>query len=347
MAGAAFLGDLLQSAGSGIAVADAGSLEIVFENESFGAWFGPVTESGNGLTARVPALETEEFGSRLERDGTYRTEAQSGAGARVVLLEVRVRRCTLAGSEYVIAECHDITAQKKAESMLDTYSKMAEQNARDMRGEKERAEKLLLNQMPKAIYDELKDLGSVTARRFDDATVLMLDIVGFAELAVQHDPGALVGELNDVFSAFDRIVELYDCERIKTIGDGYMAVGGVPEPNHDHAPSIARAALRMRRYLERRNEGEREPWLCRIGLHSGPVVGSIVGVQKFTYDIFGPGVNLAARLESISAPMQITMSQETFDLVSKEFVCSERGEFEVKSFGTRALYSLDAEAEGH
>jgi adenylate cyclase len=330
---------------SGVAVADTGSLEIIFENERFSAWFGPTADRGNKLPARVPELDAGELSSKLEGGGAYRMEAESGSGARAVLLEIRVRRSLLAGREYVIAECHDVTAQKKAESMLDSYSKMTEQNARDMRGEKERAEKLLLNQMPKAIYEELKDLGSVTSRRFDDATVLMLDIVGFGDMAVQHDPGALVSELNDIFSAFDRIVALYDCERIKTIGDGYMAVAGVPEASHDHAESIARAALRMRRYLEKRNATAREPWLCRIGIHSGPVVGSIVGVQQFTYDIFGPGVNLAARMESMSEPMQITMSQESFDLISKEFVCSERGEFEVKSFGTRILYSLDAEVE--
>jgi adenylate cyclase len=91
----------------------------------------------------------------------------------------------------------------------------------------------------------------------------------------------------------------------------------------------------------------REPWLCRIGIHSGPVVGSIVGVQKYVYDIFGPGVNLAARMEAISEPMQITLTEETFDLIGDEFTCSERGEFEVKGFGTRKLYALDDEVELH
>ena len=340
-----FLRNLLQLVEVGVAVADAESLAIVFENERFFEWFEPDAEVHDDLPTRVPAIEVDKLNSKLERGRTYKTETKSGTGARAVSLEVRARRCELGGREFVIAECHDMTAQKQAESMLDSYSKMADQNSRDMRREKERAEKLLLNLMPKAVYEEMKDFGSVTPQRYDEVTVLMLDFVGFTDMAVQRNPGTLVSELNDIFSAFDRIVELFNCERIKTIGDAYMAVAGVPEPSSDHAESIARTALRMRRYLEKRNTSHREPWLGRIGIHSGPVVGSIVGVQKYVYDIFGPGVNLAARMEAISEPMQITMTQESFDRIGEEFICSERGEFEVKGFGSRTLYQLDGEVE--
>ena len=204
---------------------------------------------------------------------------------------------------------------------------------------------LLLNLMPKSVYEEMKEFGSVAPQRFDDATTLLLDFVGFTEMAVSRNPGNLVSELNDIFSAFDRIVELFNCERMKTIGDAYLAVSGMPEPSSDHAENIARVALRMRRYLERRNTSHREPWLARMGIHSGPVVGSIVGVQKYAYDIFGPGVNLAARMEALSEPMQITITEETFGLIGGTFVCGERGEFDVKGFGSRRLYSLEDEVE--
>jgi class 3 adenylate cyclase len=147
-----------------------------------------------------------------------------------------------------------------------------------------------------------------------------------------------------MFTAFDRIVELFGCERIKTIGDAYMAVSGVPDANPDHAQNVARVALRIRRYLEKRNAAHAsEPWLCRIGINTGALVGSIVGIQKYVYDIFGPGVNLAARMESFSEPMQITLCEETYELIKDEFVCTLRGDFEVKGFGTKTLYSLDGE----
>ena len=147
-----------------------------------------------------------------------------------------------------------------------------------------------------------------------------------------------------LFTAFDRIVELFGCERIKTIGDAYMAVSGVPDANPDHAHNVARVALRIRRYLERRNAVHPEPWLCRIGINTGPLIGSIVGIQKYVYDIFGPGVNLAARMEAFSEPMQITLCEATYELIRDEFTCTLRGEFEVKGFGTMKLYTLDGES---
>jgi class 3 adenylate cyclase len=164
-------------------------------------------------------------------------------------------------------------------------------------------------------------------------------------MAISRDPGSLVSELNDIFSAFDRIVELFNCERMKTIGDAYMAVAGIPEASSDHVQNAARVALRMRRYLERRNTSHREAWRGRIGMHTGPVVGSIVGVQRYVYDIFGPGVNMAARMEALSEPMQITITEDVFEQIGDEFICSERGEFEVKGFGTQTLYSLDDEVD--
>ena len=122
-----------------------------------------------------------------------------------------------------------------------------------------------------------------------------------------------------------------------------MAVSGVPDTNPDHAHNVARVALRIRRYLERRNAAHTEPWLCRIGINTGPLIGSVVGIQKYVYDIFGPGVNLAARMESHSEPMQITLCEETYDLIKDEFSCTPRGEAEIKGFGTKMLYSLDSE----
>ena len=197
--------------------------------------------------------------------------------------------------------------------------------------------------MPRSVYEEMKDFGTATPQRFDAASVLMLDFVGFTSMAVTQDPSALVAELNDIFSAFDRMVELFDCERIKTIGDAYMAVSGLPESNPDHANNIARVALRMRRYLNKRNASNPNQWLCRIGITTGPVIGSLVGIQKYVYDIFGPAVNLASRLETLAETMQILVSAETARVIEDDFVLSARGDYNIKGFGPRMVYSLDEE----
>ncbi|MBC8158870.1 MAG: adenylate/guanylate cyclase domain-containing protein [Alphaproteobacteria bacterium] len=227
--------------------------------------------------------------------------------------------------------------------MLESYSGIAERRAKELEREKSRVERLLLNIMPKAVYEELKDYGTTTPQRFDAASILMLDFVGFTDMAISHDPGALVSELNDIFSAFDRIVEMFNCERLRTVGDSYMAVSGLPEPSPDHVQNMAKVALRMRRYIEKRNGAHTHQWSCRIGINTGPVIGSLVGVQKYVYDLFGPGVNLAARMESASEPMKITLCHETYELIKDDFVFTERGDFEIEGFGQKKLYFLDSE----
>jgi class 3 adenylate cyclase len=336
---------LLQTLGVAVAVAEPETLTIRFENARFFEWFAPdpAAVEDDRLGARLPSLDADRLRARLEKGRDYEVEAEVGSGARKLTVAVTLRACGLDGEDFVVAECVDVSKRKEAEYMLDSYARMAEKNTREVEREKERAEKLLLNIMPRAVYEEMKDFGSVTPARFDNATILMLDFAGFTDMAVSRDPGALVSELNDIFSAFDRIVELFNCERMKTIGDAYMAVAGIPEQSEDHAQSVARVALRMRRYLEKRNTSHREAWLGRIGINSGPVVGSIVGVQKYVYDIFGPGVNLAARMEAISDPMRITISEPTYELIKQEFICGDLGEVEVKGFGTQRLYSLDGE----
>jgi adenylate cyclase len=344
-ADAEFLQDLLKSLELGVAVADPESWEIVFENAQFFQWFGPDEDVDAGLNRRLPGFDSERAAERIEKGRAFKLEAESGEGARKVPIEVTVRGCEFAGRDLVVVECEDIAKRKEAEYMLDSHTRMVEKYTRDLKREKERAQKLLLNIMPRAVYEEMKDFGSVTPQRYEKATVLMLDFVGFTDMAVARDPGSIVSELNDIFSAFDRIVELFNCERMKTIGDAYMAVAGIPEESSDHAQSIARVALRMRRYLERRNTSHREAWRGRIGIHTGPVVGSIVGVQRYVYDIFGPGVNLASRMETLAEPMEIAITEQTHELIRDEFICSERGVEEVKGFGEQRVFSLDGELE--
>ena len=336
----------LRSIGSAVAIVDPTSWEILFENGAFFEWFGPDAEADAPLGARMEGLDLVAVANKFERGRRFTWETDVTSGARTITTEVEVRRLKHDGRELALVEARDISKRKQAEYMLDSYSNMAEKNARDLQREKERAEKLLLNIMPRAVYEELRDFGSTTPQRFEMASVLLLDFVGFTDMAIANDPTSTIAELNDIFSAFDRIVELFGCERLKTMGDAYMAVSGLPEANPDHAANLAKVALRMRRYIDRRNAAHPEAWRCRIGIHSGSVIGSVVGVQKYVYDIFGPGVNMAARMETLAEPGQIVISEATWKLVRDEFSCNDLGEVEVKGFGTQRVYSLDSESSG-
>ena len=333
----------LQSLGVGVALVDCETWSIVFENAKFFQWFPPPGEGDESLPQRLPELPADRALERLGQGRPYSFECETRAGARQIPVQIELKALEDSGAANVIVECRDLSKQKQAEYMLESYSKMAEKHARDLQREKERVEKLLLNIMPKSVYEEMKDYGTATPQLFDCASVMMLDFVGFTDMAVSRDPSALITELNDMFSAFDRIVELFGCERIKTIGDAYLAVSGLPEINTDHAQNIAKVALRIQRYLRRRNSAHSEQWLARIGINSGPVIGSLVGVSKYVYDIFGPGVNLAARMERQSDPMTITLCEETYELIKDDFVFSDLGEAEIRGFGKKRLYRLESE----
>lgn len=332
-----------QTLGVGLAIVDPEGWGIVFENANFFKWFPPQKDADEPLTERLAGFNASRAEARLQSGRPYSLEIEAQSAGRQVPISVEVRPLSDHPLDYAVVECQDVSKQKQAEYMLESYSQMAERNARDLQREKDRVERLLLNVMPKSVYEEMKDYGTVTPQLFDNASILMVDFVGHTEKDISRDPAALVTELNDIFTVFDRITELFGCERIRTAGDGYMAVSGLPEPTPDHARNIAKVALRMLRYIERRNSAHAEPWLCRIGINSGPVIGSLVGIQKYVYDIFGPGVNLAARMETLSEPMRITVSENTYNLIKDEFICSERGEFEVKGFGPTELYFLERE----
>jgi len=320
----------------GVALVQAEDWQVLHENRRFAAWF----PGGGNLLDRVAGIDGTKARAAIERGRPYRIELAVPNGNRSLPVQLTLRRAEGEGGAPLLAECRDIAGQKEAEYMLDSYSRMAEKHARELRKEKERAEKLLLNIMPRAVYEELRDLGTALPQRFDAVSVLLLDFVGFTAMAESQDPGALVAELNDIFSGFDRIVELLGCERIKTIGDGYLAVSGLPEPNPDHALNLARVALRMRRYLERRNATHPSKWRCRIGLSTGPVIGSLVGVQKYVYDVFGPAVNLSARLQGLCEPMQIAVCQEMHALLRDHCRLEDMGEFDIKGIGLRRVHNL-------
>jgi adenylate cyclase len=335
---------LLQGLNHAVAVAVPESGIILFENARFFDWFAPGDVSTGVLFDRIPGLDWERVASRIEAGRAFETDVEGKKGARTIPVRLSIKAQSDGDDgEILIVEGVNISKEVESQYMLDSYSKMAEKNAREIEKEKSRVEKLLLNIMPKAVYEELKDFGVTTPHRFDSASILMLDFVGFTDMAISHDPSALISELNDIFSAFDRIADMFSCDRIRTIGDAYMAACGLPEENPDHAVNIAKIALRMRRYIDKRNNAHTNKWQCRIGINTGPVIGSLVGIQKYVYDLFGPGANLAARMESMSEPMKITVNQDTYDILKDDFVFTPRGEHDIKGFGPMNLYFLEDE----
>lgn len=334
---------ILQTLDIPVALVDASSGAILVENAAFFRHFPPGADDGEPVDRRVDGLRIDRAAERVGAGRPYTAEVKSLAQGREEPWRATITQFDGAAAPAYLVQMSSMARELEAQYMLESYSHMAERNARELEREKDRVERLLLNIMPRAVFEEMREYGTATPQRFDSVSILMLDFVGFTDMAISSDASAIVAELNDIFSAFDRIADMSGCERIRTIGDAYMAVSGLPDANPDHAENIARLALRFRRYLERRNQAHQQQWHARIGINTGSVIGSLVGIQKYVYDLFGPGVNLAARMETLSEPMQITCNEATRDLLKDDFLFTERGDFEIKGFGTQRLYFLDSE----
>jgi len=194
------------------------------------------------------------------------------------------------------------------------------------------SEMLLLNILPKEISEALKIEPRAIAAHYDEASILFADIVGFTPMAATMLPLTLVDLLNDVFECFDDLVDKYELEKIKTIGDCYMVAAGVPRQRVDHAEALVNFALDMRAEIGKRTFGGRR-LAFRIGINSGPVVAGVIGRRKFIYDLWGETVNMASRMESHGTSGVIQITRNTFDLVGEHFDCQARGPIEVKGVG--------------
>ncbi len=215
------------------------------------------------------------------------------------------------------------------------------QEKQRLKFEQEKSERLLLNILPKTIADRLKHGERHIAERYANVTVLFADIVGFTTLANQMDPEEMVSLLNDLFSHFDRLTDWHRLEKIKTIGDCYMVVGGLPVPRPDHAEAVAEMALEMLSALTEINCERNISLGLRIGLNSGPVVAGVIGRKKFTYDLWGDTVNLASRMESSGLPNRIQVPASTEELLRDKFQLTERGLVACKGLGEIRSYLLD------
>lgn len=209
--------------------------------------------------------------------------------------------------------------------------------------EREKSERLLLNVLPEEIAPRLKEERTV-ADRFESASILFADLVGFTQLSNEMPPEEVVQLLNSIVSHFDDLAEQRSVEKIRTVGDSYMVAAGVPVPSPDHAQVLAELALEMHDYLHRRNRSAEHSVEVRMGMATGSVIGAVIGTTKFHYDVWGDAVNLASRLESTSSPGQIQIDSETQKRLSVRFECNYRGEVDLKGFGLVETWFLGAPA---
>ncbi|MBD2485639.1 PAS domain S-box protein [Planktothrix sp. FACHB-1365] len=209
-----------------------------------------------------------------------------------------------------------------------------------LRYQQKQTERLLLNILPEPIANRLKQETKTIAEHFGQVTVLFADIVGFTQISSSLSPISLVNLLNELFSSFDRLTEKYGLEKIKTIGDAYMVVGGLPDPRSDHAIAIADMALDMQSAILEFNQTHHKAFSVRIGIHSGPVVAGVIGIKKFLYDLWGDTVNIASRMESHGLAGHIQMSEDTYHLLPKKYVVVKRGLISIKGKGSMNTYFL-------
>lgn len=215
----------------------------------------------------------------------------------------------------------------------------------EIQKQKQKSDHLLLNILPGPVAEELKQKGTVEARYYPSVTVVFTDLVNFTRISEGMTPQELVQELDRIFSYFDMVVEKYNLEKIKTIGDGYLFGGGIPEENETHTVDAILASLEIQRYIEKlsdlRESQDLPSWKIRLGIHTGPLVAGIVGEKKFAYDIWGDTVNVASRMQSAGDPGRINITQATYETIKDYFSIEHRGQIEVKNKGMMDMYYVN------
>ncbi|MDQ6794667.1 MAG: adenylate/guanylate cyclase domain-containing protein [Chloroflexota bacterium] len=343
-----------------------GFLEFVWDNRTFAVWPVPIPDLnftnlyGTDVTAERAIVKFPDQNPnpvfRITRDGSlvYANPASAGLvaglglaiGATLAteLLDRLLERMTAADRSTV-----EVEAGGRAYSLLPvdvpefgfvtvygtdvTAVKERERLAREN-------ERLLLNILPEPIAERLRNGEPLIADRFDDVTLMFADIVEFTRLSARLSAHELVGALNDVFSVFDGLVERYGLEKVKTIGDAYMVVGGLTERSNDHTVRVASMALDLADAVNRIDAAVRLGVSFRIGIHCGPVIAGVIGTKKFIYDVWGDTVNVASRMESLGVPGRVQVTHPVMKRLRGAFRLESRGLIDVKGIGPTATYFL-------
>lgn len=301
-------------------------------------------QSDDVLLQNVPEDYGQYFFEPIEttggvNPGGYFSCALGEEGKEVGVFCVSVENID-AFSEYDISVLKSISAYLAIAIENSTLFAEVQENLKVISTEKKKSDELLLNILPEEVASELKQNGYAEAKHFEEVSVLFTDFVGFTRISQTLSPKDLVAEIDSYFSEFDRIMVKHGIEKIKTIGDAYMAVCGLPAENHEHALKIIRAAKDIVAFVaDRKSNGGL--FDIRVGINTGSVVAGIIGIKKYAYDIWGDTVNTAARMESNSEAGRINISETTYELIKSEFNCTYRGEIEAKNKGLIKMYFVD------
>ena len=296
------------------------------------------------LDMMMPDINGYEVLTQLKADTRYRD-------IPVIIISALdeidgIVRCIEAGAEdYLSKPFNPVLLRARIGASLEKTQLRNREKAAiaELRAEKERSETLLLNILPKSIIARMHRGEAPIADRFHDVTILFSDIVGFTRMSMRRSASDVVALLNAIFSAVDRLALEYGIEKIKTIGDAYMAVAGLPEPRDDHAQVIARLALAMREVVGEVSQRHGENLKIRIGVHTGNTVAGVIGIHKFAYDVWGDTVNTASAMESHGIPNEIQVSQASFLRLSEDFLLEPRGPIEIKGKGQMETFLLRGE----
>lgn len=303
------------------------------------------------LDIMMPEMDGYEVCRRLKDDPLTRKVPIIFLSA-LSATEEKVRAFALGASDYVTKPFHFEEIVARIEHQLkirQLQRQLAEQNQL-LSAEKKKAEDLLRNILPEAIADKLKDQPNIEmvqnaqgiplAESFESATILFADIVNFTRMTEQVPPRQLVRYLNQIFSRFDQLTEKYKLEKIKTIGDAYMVAGGIPVEREDHAEAIAAMALDMQKVISQFEIRSGTPFQLRIGINTGPVIAGVIGIKKFSYDLWGDAVNVASRMESQGEPGRIQVTESSYEILRDRYHFERRGTLDIKGKGWMNTYWL-------
>jgi class 3 adenylate cyclase len=288
-------------------------------------WDGTLVYANPASAGLVEGLDLA-FGSRLPAD-LCETLLERVRAADGVMVEVEAGPRTYALLPVDVPEFGFINVYGTDVTAVKERERLAREN-----------ERLLLNILPEPIADRLREGEPLIADRFDDVTLMFADLVEFTRLSASMSPQELVGVLNEVFTVFDSLVDLYGLEKVKTIGDAYMVVGGMPERSDDHPEQVTAMALDLAQSVGRIEAATRLGITFRIGIHCGPVVAGVIGTRKFIYDVWGDTVNMASRMESLGVPGRVQVTHAMADRLSGSFEVEARGLIEVKGKGLTPTY---------
>lgn len=326
------------------------------ENSGFPLYFQYFLEGFDDDWLNITSYNIKEYSNLDEGEYTIRVRnlSASGEAGKTFSLNFRIKppvyRTKIAYSIYfvfVVLVLWAIIQARTFQFAKERYEleRIINERTEEMVKEMDKSDNLLANVLPKDTADELKSKGKVSKRKYKMATVLFSDIQGFTKIAEEMNPEKLIDELDTFFFHFDSVVEKYNIEKIKTIGDAYMCAGGIPDKNRTNPVEVVLAAIEMQEYMKKlkktaeiRNQNF---WDIRIGIHTGPVIAGVVGQKKLSYDIWGDTVNTASRMESSGEPGKVNISGTTYEMVKKFFICEYRGKMPVKYKGEIDMYFVN------